>query len=96
MDTWNFEVPEIETDFWCLLYSKQSDAIQANEVITDNMELPIDSETIQWDNVFEIISGEYAGMYGIKKPDEDEMHLMDGVMIELEAKYSDEWFQDIE
>lgn len=97
MENWKFDTGSNNDElYFCLLYAQHSDAMLANEIITENLNLPQDSQSLQWDNVFEILSGPYAGMYGIKKPEKHEQHLMQGVTVETEAEYSNEWFQDIE
>jgi len=95
MENWEFDTGnKSDEPYFCLLYTQHSDAMLANETITDNMNLPQDSESVQWDSVFEVLSGPYAGMYGIKKPEEEEQHLMQGVATETEAEYSNEWFEE--
>ena len=95
MDTSVFDIqPESDPVAWSLIYSTHQKALQANEIITANMELPIDSETVQWDNVDEILFGQYAGMYMISKPQDSESDLLDGVTIEIEAEFDPAWFND--
>lgn len=89
-------VPQEELNNIYLLYELEAKADDANQIITDNMQLPSDSQTDRWGTPLQIINGEYAGMWCIKKPDEGNPALMDGVTIETEAEYEPTWFEEIQ
>ena len=88
-------LPQEEITNTYLLYELEAKVNDANQIITDNMQLPSDSQTEQWSVPMQIINGEHSGMWGIKKPDENSA-LMDGVTIETEAEYDPIWFKETE
>ena len=89
-------LPQEEITNTYLLYELEAKVNDANQIITDNMQLPSDSQTEQWSVPLQIIGGEYAGMWCIKKPDEGNPALMVGVPIEIEAEYDPMWFEETE
>lgn len=78
-----------------LLFSTQESAEAANNRITENMAIPEGSLTSTWDSPFEVVGGDYAGYWAVKKPDEMVVNLMQGVTVELEAEYEPIWVGEI-
>lgn len=96
MDEALYIVPDEELNNTCLIYSSEAKAIDANQKITDNMQLPADSQTERWDTPDKIINGNYAGFWFIKKPEVNNPALLEGVEIEIESEYEPSWFEETE